>query len=68
MFGKVPKPGFDPIMGQNADDTPREAAGLNPADATGNINLRKEEWVVSKGGEYYFSPSIKGLKRLAGIV
>ena len=69
IFGKSQKPGFDPIIGQNAGDIERTTAGLNPSDASGPaLSLGFKEWVVSLGGEYFFSPSIKGLKTFAGVV
>ncbi|KAG8627309.1 hypothetical protein KVT40_004792 [Elsinoe batatas] len=62
IFGKNPNPGFDPIIGQNADDTDRTMTGAGLNDVAGNLNLGPFEWVVSKGGAYFFSPSIRALK------
>ncbi|KAH8094516.1 peroxidase TAP [Cristinia sonorae] len=58
-------PGFDPIVGQAADPTSRTMSGADPKAATTNLQL-PTEWVVSKGGEYFFSPSIPTLKSAFG--
>ncbi|KAK7678571.1 hypothetical protein QCA50_018443 [Cerrena zonata] len=62
-FGKPADqvPGFDPIIGQAADPASRIMGGTNPQNATANLGL-PAEWVVSKGGEYFFAPSISALK------
>ncbi|KAL2049284.1 hypothetical protein ABVK25_010462 [Lepraria finkii] len=54
-------PGFDPIIGQTNDGGVRTLSGTNPNNQTANLNLLKQ-WVVPKGGEYFFSPSIPALK------
>ena len=60
----VPTPGFDPIIGQNGDGPngigPRSMVGANPNDQSATLPL-PAEWVVPKGGEYFFSPSIPAL-------
>ncbi|KAH8102235.1 Dyp-type peroxidase [Cristinia sonorae] len=53
-------PGFDPIIGQVNSGT-RSMTGANPNAATASLQL-PTEWVVSKGGEYFFSPSLPALK------
>jgi hypothetical protein len=35
------------------------------ADVNQKLDLGTTEWVVSKGGEYFFSPSIAALKTFA---
>ena len=63
-FGKPADqvPGFDPIIGQaSGDPGARVMGGTNPQNATQNLPL-PAEWVVSKGGEYFFAPSISALK------
>ncbi|CAL1715804.1 unnamed protein product [Somion occarium] len=54
-------PGFDPIIGQAADPTSRTMSGSNPQNQTATLSL-PTEWVVSKGGEYFFAPSISVLR------
>jgi Dyp-type peroxidase family len=54
-------PGFDPIIGQTNDGGVRTLSGTNPANHPANLDL-PTEWVVSKGGEYFFSPSISALE------
>ncbi|KAK0516663.1 hypothetical protein JMJ35_001266 [Cladonia borealis] len=54
-------PGFDPIIGQAPDGGPRTMSGTNPNNQTTELYL-PQEWVVPKGGEYFFSPSIPALK------
>ncbi|TVY68670.1 Dye-decolorizing peroxidase msp1 [Lachnellula suecica] len=54
----VPTPGIDPIIGQAAT---RALVGVDPDVATKELDLTAE-WVVSKGGEYFFSPSISALR------
>ncbi|KAF8518402.1 fungal peroxidase [Hysterangium stoloniferum] len=61
IFGKTDStPGFDPIIGQNAGQA-RFVSGLNPQDANQDITL-VNDFVQSRGGEYFFSPSISALK------
>ncbi|KAK7678568.1 hypothetical protein QCA50_018440 [Cerrena zonata] len=64
-FGKPADqtPGFDPIIGQAPDPNSRVrvVGGTNPQNATANLSL-PTDWVVSKGGEYFFAPSISALK------
>ena len=56
---KEPKvPGFDPIIGQGGK---RAMSGTDPKNQDNNLDLPRE-WVVSRGGEYFFSPSIPALK------
>jgi len=59
------KPGIDAIIGQTSPVTsggqPRHLSGSNPDDPTINDNLTLPAWVIPKGGEYFFNPSIQGL-------
>lgn len=63
---KPQQPGFDPIIGQNGDgpdnDGDRSMSGANPDNVTGQLDLGMRLWVVPRGGEYFFSPSIKVLR------
>ncbi|KAL5503918.1 DYP1 [Sanghuangporus vaninii] len=56
----VAQPGFDPIIGQNNGQA-RDVAGLQIKNQAGNTTL-PIEFVVSKGGAYFFTPSISALK------
>lgn len=55
-------PGFDPIIGQTNDETDRNVAGVDPTKPPDTNLTLPMEWVVPKGGEYFFSPSIPVLK------
>ncbi|KAI0636146.1 peroxidase TAP [Trametes polyzona] len=58
---KPVNPGFDPIIGQAADPKSRSLVGTDPNNQSASLNL-PTEWVVPKGGEYFFSPSIPALR------
>ncbi|PIL35707.1 hypothetical protein GSI_02437 [Ganoderma sinense ZZ0214-1] len=67
-------PGFDPIVGQNNNVPdgvgPRSMSGANPKGQSATLKLRcisriYVEWVVPRGGEYFFSPSIPALRTFA---
>jgi Dyp-type peroxidase family len=51
-------PGFDAIIGQGVN---RQLSGTNPDDPTIELGL-PTNWVVPHGGEYFFAPSLAGLK------
>ncbi|THH05549.1 dyp-type peroxidase [Phellinidium pouzarii] len=51
--------GFDPIIGQNSG-APRQTDGMNPLNANAETTL-PIDFIVSKGGQYYFTPSISAL-------
>ncbi|KAI0100528.1 Dyp-type peroxidase [Nemania sp. FL0031] len=57
----VPTPGIDPIIGVGTDGFPREMVGVNPAEATQTLDFTAK-WVIPRGGEYFFTPSISALK------
>jgi len=63
--GKPVTPGFDAIIGQAADPTSRTITGVDPNAQTTTLPL-PTEWVVPKGGEYFFSPSIPALTTTFG--
>ncbi|KAJ7205969.1 dye-decolorizing peroxidase precursor [Mycena pura] len=70
-FGKVdPTPGVDPIIGTGIDALfgltggPQNISGMDPANPALDI-VRPETYVVSRGGEYFFSPSLSGLDHIA---
>jgi len=49
-------PGLDPIIGQGT----RSMIGLDPLNPLTSINLGN--FVIPKGGEYFFTPGINGIK------
>ncbi|KAI1339968.1 Dyp-type peroxidase [Xylariaceae sp. FL0016] len=56
----VATPGIDPIIGVG---TPRQMVGTDPDPKLSDQELDfTAEWVVSRGGGYFFSPSIPALK------
>lgn len=60
------EPGFDPLIGQ-VDNTihnegPRAMTGADPQNVANSLSLGFQVWVVPKGGEYFFSPSISTLR------
>ena len=61
IFGTTVEPGFDPIIGQTVSDGARTVSGSNPK-AQANVLSLPTQWVVPKGGEYFFSPSIPALR------
>ncbi|KAF9039277.1 peroxidase TAP [Panaeolus papilionaceus] len=56
-FEKQPEaPGLDPIVGQGS----RSMSGLDPLNPQKMLTM--PAFVVPRGGEYFFAPSLKGLK------
>ncbi|KAF8480542.1 Dyp-type peroxidase [Gautieria morchelliformis] len=62
--GKPFNPGFDPIIGQK-NGQPRQTGGLDPKAQGANTSL-PQQFVISKGGAYFFSPSLSVLKTRVG--
>lgn len=54
--------GFDPIIGQAPNEGPRTVTGADPKKPNDQLPL-PVQWVLSRGGEYFFSPSIPALKQ-----
>jgi deferrochelatase/peroxidase EfeB len=63
--GKIHNPGFDLVFGQNNGGT-RWMNGYNIADTTQQLTL-SQEFVVSRGGEYFFSPSIEAIRDVISV-
>ncbi|KAJ8125147.1 dyp-type peroxidase [Lasiodiplodia mahajangana] len=57
----VPTPGIDAIIGVGGPGVPRAMVGTDPAAATESLDFTAK-WVIPRGGEYFFSPSISALK------
>jgi hypothetical protein len=53
---------LDALIGQDPKGGKREMDIIWGKEAAGKISLPRE-WVVAKGGEYFFSPSIPELKK-----
>ncbi|KAJ3798574.1 fungal peroxidase [Lentinula aff. detonsa] len=67
--GKATQPGVDPIIGTDGlgqADVPRSPSGLDPADPTRIITI-EQDFVVSRGGEYFFSPSLSAIQNTLAI-
>ncbi|KIK61172.1 hypothetical protein GYMLUDRAFT_261090 [Collybiopsis luxurians FD-317 M1] len=58
--------GEDPIIGVAPNDGPRSPAGLDPNNQTRTITIN-EDFVVSRGGEYFFSPSISAIQNTLSV-
>ncbi|KAK0118713.1 hypothetical protein ONS96_011801 [Cadophora gregata f. sp. sojae] len=61
---KITRPGFDPIIGAahfNKPEPSRQMVGFDAEDQGKSLDL-SDEWVIAKGGEYFFSPSISALQ------
>jgi len=52
--------GFDPIIGQAAG-ADRALTGFDPKNQSASLDLGIQQFVVPRGGEYFFSPSIDAL-------
>lgn len=48
---------IDPLLGRGPE---RKLSGVDPNDPSFELIL-DDEWVIPRGGEYFFSPSLKGL-------
>ncbi|KAJ7220135.1 dye-decolorizing peroxidase precursor [Mycena pura] len=57
--------GFDPIIGANQGN-PRVVNGLDPTNPSRNFTLMTD-FIVSRGGEYFFSPSISAIAKTLSV-
>ncbi|KAF8485531.1 Dyp-type peroxidase [Gautieria morchelliformis] len=70
IFGKTDTdgnpitPGFDPIIGQKNGEA-RQTGGLDPKEQGANTSF-PTQFVISKGGAYFFSPSLSVLRTRIG--
>ncbi|KAJ5970241.1 Dyp-type peroxidase [Penicillium vulpinum] len=55
-------PGIDAIVGQRLDHHPPRSIGLPDGKFPTEARMPLESWVVQRGGEYFFVPSISTLK------
>ncbi|KAJ4475852.1 fungal peroxidase [Lentinula lateritia] len=61
--------GIDPIIGTGGlgqADVPRTPSGLDPSDPTRIITIN-QDFVVSRGGEYFFSPSLSAIQNTLSL-
>jgi deferrochelatase/peroxidase EfeB len=63
--GKNVAPGWDPIMGE-ANGAIRWFTGADPNNPTAQTGLPMD-FVVSRGGEYFFSPSISAIRNFISV-
>nr|WAW38277.1 DyP-type peroxidase [Auricularia auricula-judae] len=61
-FGKSEQPGFDPVVGANRGRA-RLMSGYNVSNTAQELSLQTD-FVISKGGEYFFVPSISALRTM----
>ncbi|KAJ4470803.1 fungal peroxidase [Lentinula aciculospora] len=66
---KATPPGVDPIIGTDGlgqADVSRNPSGLDPNDSTKIITI-DQDFVVSRGGEYFFSPSLSAIQNTLAL-
>jgi Dyp-type peroxidase family len=61
-----PTAGKDPIIGQTTNNAVRQVSGAFADDTNRELNLLTQ-WVNSKGGEYFFSPSLPALRDVFAV-
>ncbi|KAI8946060.1 Dyp-type peroxidase [Xylaria longipes] len=64
-FMKPITPGIDPIIGVAQHGMIRQMVGANPKKPDETLIL-DQKWVIPRGGEYFFSPSLSALKSKFG--
>ncbi|TVY42074.1 Peroxidase [Lachnellula occidentalis] len=55
-------PGIDPIVGQRLPIHPARSIGLPDKEVASRHRMTLDRWVIHKGGEYFFSPSIEAME------
>ncbi|CCC14577.1 unnamed protein product [Sordaria macrospora k-hell] len=55
-------PGIDAIVGQRLAHHPPRSIGLPDGKDPTEARIGLDRWVIPRGGEYFFTPSIKALK------
>ncbi|KAG9056201.1 hypothetical protein FS842_011378 [Serendipita sp. 407] len=63
--GKTPQPGYDLIFGQNNGGA-RWMSGADMSNPSWILNMFTE-FVISRGGEYFFSPSITAIRDVISV-
>jgi len=56
IYNNDPLDSLDPLIGQGI----RTTAGLDPNNDSGDLSFIP--FIIPKGGEYFFSPGLNGLK------
>ncbi|KAF4124285.1 Dyp-type peroxidase family [Geosmithia morbida] len=54
-------PGIDAIVGQRLDHHPARSIGLPDGKDPTEHRMELDRWVIHRGGEYFFSPSIEAM-------
>ncbi|KAJ5131621.1 Dyp-type peroxidase [Penicillium atrosanguineum] len=62
MFVGGDGPGIDAIVGQRLSHHPPRSIGLPDGNDPTEARMELDSWVVHKGGEYFFTPSIEALE------
>ncbi|KAH8773940.1 hypothetical protein F5882DRAFT_441507 [Hyaloscypha sp. PMI_1271] len=55
-------PGLDAVVGQRLSHHPPRSLGLPDGNEPSESRIELDNWVIHRGGEYFFSPSIKALQ------
>ncbi|TVY42788.1 Peroxidase [Lachnellula subtilissima] len=55
-------PGLDGIVGQRLSHHPPRSLGLPDGNEPSENRIELDNWVIHRGGEYFFSPSIEALR------
>ncbi|KAG9247919.1 DyP-type peroxidase [Calycina marina] len=58
--------GFDTIVGVSPAGVPRTMVGADPDDAATSLDLTTDLFVVPRGGDYFFAPSVSAIRDTLG--